>query len=52
MNPARYFGTGIPVLFFDHWWVYVIGPLAGGLAGGALWRYAFAPSVEAVSTQR
>ena len=52
MNPARYFGTGIPVLFFDHWWVYVIGPFAGGLAGGALWRYAFAPSVEAVSTQR
>ena len=52
MNPARYFGTGIPALFFDRWWVYVAGPLAGGLVGGLLWRYAFAPSVEAVSTRR
>ena len=52
MNPARYFGTGIPALFFDRWWVYVIGPLLGGLVGGLLWRYAFAPTAEAVSTQR
>jgi len=52
MNPARYFGTGIPGLFFEHWWVYVIGPLVGGLVGGLLWRYAFAPSLQPVSTQR
>jgi MIP family channel proteins len=52
MNPARFFGTAIPALFFDHWWVYVVGPLAGGAAGGLLWRYAFAPTVAAVSTQR
>ena len=52
MNPARYFGTGLVVLFFDHWQVYVIGPLAGGLAGGLVWRYAFAPTAAAVSTQR
>ena len=52
MNPARYFGTGIPALFFDRWWVYVIGPLAGALVGGVLWRFAFAPTTAAVSTQR
>ena len=52
MNPARYFGTGIPALFFERWWVYVVGPLGGGLLGGLLWRYAFAPVVPAVSTQR
>ena len=52
MNPARYFGTGIPALFLERWWVYVVGPLGGGLLGGLLWRYAFAPVVPAVSTQR
>lgn len=51
-NPARYFGTGIPVGFFDGWWVYVVGPLAGGLVAGVLWRSLFAPKTEAVSTQR
>ena len=52
LNPARFFGTGIPALFFERWWVYVIGPLGGGLVGGLLWRYAFTPPADGVSGRR
>src|SRR2546428_3879324 len=52
MNPARYFGPAIAAATFPNWWVYLAGPLAGGLLGAVLWRYAFAPTIEAVGTQR
>lgn len=48
MNPARHSGPALVAGFFDNWWVYWIGPLLGGLVGGALWRAAFAPAAEAV----
>lgn len=47
MNPARHAGPALVAGFFDDWWVYWIGPLLGGLIGGALWRAAFAPAAEA-----
>jgi aquaporin Z len=31
MNPARSFGPDLVLLDFHHFWVYVVGPLAGGL---------------------
>ncbi len=31
MNPARSFGPDLMLLDFSHYWVYVVGPLAGGL---------------------
>jgi aquaporin Z len=31
MNPARSFGPDLMLLNFAHYWVYVIGPLLGGL---------------------
>jgi glycerol uptake facilitator-like aquaporin len=37
MNPARSFG---PALVADEWtafWVYVVGPLAGAVAGAVLY---------------
>jgi len=38
-NPARSLD---PVLFNQEWgevWIYVVGPLAGGILGGAIWTY-------------
>ena len=43
MNPARWFGTAVPALFFDNWYVYWIGPLVGAAIAGLSIRYLFAP---------
>ena len=31
MNPARTFGLDLVLLDFSHYWVYIVGPIAGGL---------------------
>jgi MIP family channel proteins len=41
MNPARWFGPAVASFFFDNWWVYRVGPLAGGAVGGLLYRFLF-----------
>ena len=47
-NPARSLD---PVLYNQEWgdvWIYIVGPLAGGVLGGAIWTYLVAgrkPSV-------
>jgi len=33
MNPARSFGPDLVLLNFSHYWVYVVGPVAGALLG-------------------
>jgi aquaporin Z len=38
MNPARSFGPDLVISDFSHFWVYLVGPLAGGLlAVGVAW---------------
>jgi MIP family channel proteins len=44
-NPARSF---VPVIYNGEWgdlWIYLIGPLAGGVIGGAVWSFVCARKV-------
>ena len=48
-NPARSLD---PVLYNQDWanvWIYIVGPLAGGLLGGAIWTYLVAGRKPAVA---
>ena len=36
MNPARSFGPDMALVDFSHYWVYVVGPLLGGLVAVAI----------------
>lgn len=46
MNPARWLGPAVAAGFFDNWYVYLIGPLAGGALAGLTYRYLFASAEE------
>lgn len=39
LNPARTLGPDIVSAAFPSWWIYVVGPLAGGAFGGWVWQY-------------
>jgi MIP family channel proteins len=39
LNPARTLGPDIVSAAFPSWWIYLIGPLAGGAFGGWLWQF-------------
>ena len=48
-NPARSLD---PVLYNQDWgnvWIYIVGPLAGGVLGGAIWTYLVAGRKPAVA---
>ncbi len=48
-NPARSLD---PVLYNQEWgdvWIYIVGPLAGGVLGGAIWAYLVAGRKPAVA---
>jgi MIP family channel proteins len=42
MNPARWFGPAVASGFMNDWYVWIVGPLAGAIVAGLLWRYLFA----------
>jgi len=44
MNPARAFGPYLALGDFTHFWIYVVGPVFGMLAGAATYRFTHAPA--------
>jgi aquaporin TIP len=48
MNPARWLGTAVPAGFYDHWFVYFIGPLLGAAVAAVSYRVVFAPPSDLV----
>jgi aquaporin Z len=37
MNPARWFGPAIVGGFWSNWWIWLIGPIAGGIIAASLY---------------
>lgn len=46
MNPARWIGPAAAAGYFNDWYVYWIGPLAGGALAGLSYKYIFASEPE------
>jgi MIP family channel proteins len=38
LNPVRTLGPDIVAAKFPYWWIYIVGPVAGAIAGAALWE--------------
>ena len=41
MNPARSFASAAPAQMWQHFWIYVVGPLAGMFAASELYLRLF-----------
>lgn len=48
LNPARTLGPALATGQFGSLWVYIVGPILGGLVAGALYRYFLEPADELV----
>lgn len=43
MNPARSFGPALASGTWEHFWIYILGPIAGATLGALLYEYIRAP---------
>ena len=46
MNPARSFGPALVSGTFDDFWIYVVAPVVGALAGAAAYQVARQPAPD------
>ncbi|XP_011314319.1 aquaporin AQPAn.G [Fopius arisanus] len=44
MNPARALGSSVVMGHFDNHWLYWVGPILGGMAGGLVYTHALGPA--------
>jgi aquaporin TIP len=45
-NPARWFGPALATGTWDNWWVWILGPIAGGIVAGVAYWGLFLRSSE------
>ena len=43
LSPARWFGTAVASGVFADWYVWIVGPIAGGIIGTVVYTLAFSP---------
>jgi aquaporin TIP len=49
MNPARWFGPALAGGLWDNWYVWVVGPIAGGIIAGVLYWAVFLRDEEPIT---
>ncbi len=48
MNPARSFGPALASGTWEHFWIWVLGPLAGATVGAFAYQFIRAPHAPAI----
>jgi glycerol uptake facilitator protein len=55
INPARWFGPALLAgdVIHNQWWIYILGPIGGGILGGIIYWYLFVegPGIRAATPE-